>query len=139
MARSKAYLFGGVEIRWHPAIPEQHLVRNDKTPAKSHVPLSRRPEGLSGVSRLEGATRVTQRKCSPARSTKPGGHGTVEWAVRLVWRPDGFLNSYCNTVPTIEGGTHETGLRMPRSPRGLKAYGELSGNKRELRSSPLMT
>jgi topoisomerase-4 subunit B len=56
------------------------------------------------------------------------GHGAVEWAV--AWfGGDGFLRSYCNTIPTREGGTHETGLRNAML-RGLKAHAELTGNKR---------
>jgi topoisomerase-4 subunit B len=58
-----------------------------------------------------------------------GGGGRIEWAVTWPEYGDGFMSSYCNTVPTAQGGTHETGLRTALS-RGLKAYGEMTGNKR---------
>ena len=67
------------------------------------------------------------------RYSRPGETGKVEWAI--AWTPagfgeaDGFLQSYCNTVPTPEGGTHEAGLRAALT-RGLKAYAELKGDKR---------
>ncbi|MGI9412116.1 MAG: DNA topoisomerase IV subunit B, partial [Hyphomicrobiales bacterium] len=125
MARSKAYLFGGVEIRW--ACDTAHLADNDATPPKATLHF---PGGLKDYleASIEGYDRVTDNIFS-GKATKPGGHGTVEWAIAWFGGKDGFVNSYCNTVPTIEGGTHESGLRMALS-RGLKAYGELSGNKR---------
>ena len=62
------------------------------------------------------------------RTDKTSGHGAAEWAV--AWFPgDGFIRSYCNTIPTGDGGTHEAGFRAALT-RGLKAYAELSGNKR---------
>jgi topoisomerase-4 subunit B len=60
---------------------------------------------------------------------KEGGHGSVEWAVAWFGGAEGFVNSYCNTVPTPEGGTHEQGLRLALA-RSLKNYAELSGKKR---------
>jgi len=125
MARSKAYLFGGVEIRW--SCDSAHLSENDQTPAKATLHF---PGGLKDYleATIDGYDRVTD-DLFAGKATKPGGHGTVEWAIAWFGGKDGFVNSYCNTVPTIEGGTHETGLRMALA-RGLKAYGELSGNKR---------
>src|SRR5581483_1013572 len=58
-----------------------------------------------------------------------GGHGSVEWAIAWVADEDGFSSSYCNTIPTPEGGTHEAGLRQALY-KGLRAYGELVGNRR---------
>ncbi len=59
---------------------------------------------------------------------KSGGHGAMEWAV--TWfGDDGFINSYCNTIPTAEGGTHEAGFRLALT-RGLKSYAEIVGNKK---------
>ena len=68
------------------------------------------------------------REIFAGKSDKQGGHGSVEWAV--TWfGGDGFVNSYCNTIPTAEGGTHEAGFRNVLT-RGLRAYAELTGNKR---------
>ena len=124
MARSKAYLFGGVEIRWSCA-PGAHHRRHA---GEGHVPFPRRPEGVPG-SHHRRARRASPRTCSPAASRRPNGHGSVEWAVCWVADEDGFLNSYCNTIPTAEGGTHENGLRGALS-KGLRDFGERVGNRR---------
>ena len=125
MARSKAYLFGGVEIRWacDPAL----LGEKDETPPEAVFHF---PGGLKDflALRIEGITTVTSQVFA-GKIERDSGHGTVEWAIAWVGGADGFLNSYCNTVPTPEGGTHETGLRAALT-KGLRAYGELSGNKR---------
>jgi topoisomerase-4 subunit B len=123
MARSKAYLFGGVEIRWKCA-PE--LIKDD-TPAEAVFHF---PGGLSEylTSTIEGQTRVTKDIFS-GRIDKEGGHGSVEWAVAWISDEDGFSTSYCNTIPTGEGGTHENGLRQALY-KGLRAYGELVGNRK---------
>ncbi len=125
MARSKAYLFGGVEIRWScdPAL----LGEKDETPQKEILHF---PGGLKDylASTIEGRPRVVD-EIFAGKVSKPGGHGSVEWAIAWFGGADGFLHSYCNTVPTTDGGTHESGLRSVLN-RGLKAYGELSGNKK---------
>ncbi|MBN9035411.1 MAG: DNA topoisomerase IV subunit B [Rhizobiales bacterium] len=124
MTRSKAYLFGGVEIRWICA-PEL-LKEKSETPATAVFHF---PGGLKDylAASLDGEFQVT-RESFAGRSDKQGGHGSLEWAV--TWfGGDGFVNSYCNTIPTPEGGTHEAGLRNALA-RGLRAYAELTGNKR---------
>ncbi|MGZ6048653.1 MAG: DNA topoisomerase IV subunit B, partial [Phenylobacterium sp.] len=127
MARSKAYLFGGVEIRWSCDPSRIH----DQTPAEATF---RFPNGLADflAERVKGIETVTPEPFA-GRYERPGEAGKVEWAV--TWTPagfgeaDGFMQSYCNTVPTPEGGTHEAGLRAALT-RGLKAYAELTGEKR---------
>ncbi|MBO6757123.1 MAG: DNA topoisomerase IV subunit B [Roseibium sp.] len=124
MARSKAYLFGGVEIRWRcdpGLIPDK-----DATPPEAVFHF---PGGLRDFlgERLTNERRVVD-DIFAGRTDKAGSHGSVEWAV--AWfAGDGFVNSYCNTVPTPEGGTHEAGFRYALL-RGLKAYGELTSNKK---------
>jgi topoisomerase-4 subunit B len=124
MARSKAYLFGGVEIRWSCA--PSLLTDKDKTPEKATFHF---PGGLKDylAASLGDEMQVT-RSIFGGKSERQGGHGSVEWAVTW-YGGDGFLNSYCNTIPTGEGGTHEAGLRNVLT-RGLKAYADLTGNKR---------
>jgi topoisomerase-4 subunit B len=127
MARSKAYLFGGVEIRWKCDPSRIH----DQTPAEA---VFRFPNGLADflAERVKGIETVTPEPFA-GRYERPGETGKVEWAV--AWTPagfgeaDGFMQSYCNTVPTPEGGTHEAGLRAALT-RGLKQYAELTGEKR---------
>ncbi len=124
MARSKAYLFGGVEIRWHCA-PEL-LSEKDETPAEAVFHF---PGGLRDFlnERLTKERRVVD-DVFFGRTDNAGKHGSVEWAVSW-FAGDGFVSSYCNTVPTPEGGTHEAGFRYALL-RGLKAYGELTNNKK---------
>jgi topoisomerase-4 subunit B len=123
MARSKAYLFGGVEIRW---FCDPSLIKDD-TPAEATFHF---PGGLKDylTASIDGQTRVTK-DIFAGRIEKKEGHGSVEWAMCWVSDEDGFLHSYCNTVPTPEGGTHEQGLRNALT-KGLRAYGELVGNKK---------
>ena len=123
MARSKAYLFGGVEIRWFCA-PE--LITDD-TPAEAVFHF---PGGLKDylTASIEGQTRVTK-DLFAGRVDKPGGHGSVEWAVCWIGDEDGFVRSYCNTIPTGEGGTHEQGFRLGLT-KALRAYGERVNNKK---------
>ncbi|RAK50881.1 DNA topoisomerase IV subunit B [Phenylobacterium deserti] len=127
MARSKAYLFGGVEIRWK-CDPSRI---QDQTPAEA---VFRFPNGLADflAERIKGLETVTPEPFT-GRYERPGEAGKVEWAI--AWTPagfgeaDSFMQSYCNTVPTPEGGTHESGLRAALT-RGLKQYAELIGEKR---------
>ncbi len=125
MARSKAYLFGGVEIRW--SCDPSLLAEKDTTPATAVLHF---PGGLKDflVATIDGATRVAK-DLFAGRVDKPGGHGSVEWAIAWVADRDGFSRSYCNTIPTPEGGTHETGLRQALT-KGLRAYGDLAGNRK---------
>jgi topoisomerase-4 subunit B len=134
MARSKAYLFGGVEIRWscHPS----RLPEGDQTPQRE---VFRFEGGLADYLRgvIEKRPTVTE-DLFCGRVERKEGDGTVEWAV--AWGQaglktpagqiaDGFSASYCNTIPTPEGGTHEQGLRQALT-RGLRAYGEMTNVKK---------
>src|SRR5690606_3411748 len=128
MARSKAYLFGGVEIRWKC---DPSRIHDQTTPAEATL---RFPNGLADflAERVKGVETVTPEPLT-GRYERAGDANKLEWAI--TWTPagfgeaDGFMQSYCNTVPTPEGGTHEAGLRAALT-RGLKSYGELVGEKR---------
>ena len=123
MARSKAYLFGGVEIRWSC---DKELLRGvEDVPEQATLPFPRRPEGLSRRKRSP-ARRSCIRTFSPAAPARLGAHGACEWAVAWTADADGFLSSYCNTIPTPDGGTHESGLRAALT-RGLKDHAERIG------------
>ena len=131
MARAKAYLFGGVEIRWSCA---SEVLQGDKdVPEKAVFHF---PGGLRDflAIRIESFTPVTKEVFS-GRVQKEGGHGSVEWAIAWLADEDGFIQSYCNTVPTPEGGTHEQGLRSALS-KSLRAYGDLTNNKRAAQITP---
>ncbi|WP_262422225.1 DNA topoisomerase IV subunit B [Brevundimonas denitrificans] len=126
MTRSKAYLFRGVEIRWTCA-PERIT---DATPAEATLHF---PGGLADALAERIGEIDTVTPAFAGRVEKKGEAGAVEWAV--TWSPigfgdaDSFVSSYCNTVPTPDGGTHEAGFRSALV-KGLKAYGEMSGEKR---------
>ena len=130
MARSKAYLFRGVEIRW--TCDETLLTFGDETPAKGILHF---PGGLSDylVSILGERKTITPQSFA-GQSKMNGGSGKVEWAVAWPIDEYPFFNSYCNTVPTPLGGTHELGLRGALT-KGLRAYGELVGNKQAAKLS----
>jgi topoisomerase-4 subunit B len=122
MSRAKAYLFGGVEIRWSA---DAELVKGTDVPEKAVFHF---PGGLSEYLSAELGKEKTIAPIFAGKTEKSNGHGAAEWAV--AWYPgDGFVRSYCNTIPTGDGGTHETGFRTALL-RGLKGYAELTGNKR---------
>jgi len=124
MARSKAYLFGGVEIRWKCAA---ELVAGTDVPPEA---MFRFPGGLKDY--LESDIRDMERVADQlfaGKVEKPGGHGSVEWAVAWLAAEDGFVHSYCNTIPTPDGGTHEAGLRQALL-RAIRDHAERIGQSK---------
>ncbi len=127
MARSKAYLYRGVELRWSCA-PEL-LPEDSKVPAEAVLSY---PNGLADQldEVFKGKATITSEAFS---GLVESGEGKVEWAI--AWTAagfgdaDGFSRSYCNTIPTPDGGTHEAGLRSAIT-KGLRNYGELTGQKK---------
>ena len=121
MSRSKAYLFGGVEIRW--SCSPELVAGTDVAPQA----LFRFPGGLKDYlsQDIEGKDQVIDAAFT-GKVDKPGGHGSLEWAVSWLVHDDGFVHSYCNTIPTHDGGTHEAGLRTALL-RGLKDHAERIG------------
>ncbi len=125
MARAKAYLFSGVEIRWKcdpSVIPE-----DSKTPVEATLHF---PGGLSDFldASLQGRTPLTSKHFA-GKTDLPDNEGRVEFAVSWPKDGQGFSHSYCNTIPTPLGGSHEAGLRSTLS-RGLRNYAEMVGNKK---------
>jgi len=132
MARSKAYLYGGVEIRWHC---DKALLKGiEDVPEKATFHFA---DGLTDylASNLTSATLVHP-DIFTGSVGKTGRHSAVEWAVAWTADTDGFLNSYCNTIPTPDGGTHESGLRSALL-RGLKDHAERVGQ--EKRAAPVIS
>jgi topoisomerase-4 subunit B len=124
MVRSKAYLFSGVEIRWKSEIDD------GETPTEAVFQF---PNGLSDylVETLVGCTTYSERAFAGKVSfeEKFGVPGSVEWAINWTPSRDGFIQSYTNTVPTPEGGTHEAGF-WNAILRGIRAYGDLVNSKK---------
>jgi len=123
MARSKAYLFRGAHIRWR--CDRALIGKGDDTPAEAELHF---PGGLTDflAAALDGRPTWTQRLFEGEAQLEKG---KVEWAAAWPEDGDGFFNSYCNTVPTPQGGSHEQGFRAALV-RGLKDYGERVGNRR---------
>ncbi|MFD1105692.1 DNA topoisomerase IV subunit B [Sphingobium olei] len=134
LARSKAYLFAGVEIRWKCA-PE--LITDD-TPAEAVFQF---PGGLADHLKEQ----VGNRECATSvffsgNQDFPGTAGRVEWAVAWPLWSDGSYSWYCNTIPTPDGGTHEAGLRAALV-KGIRAFAELVGQKKgkDITADDIMT
>ncbi len=129
MARSKAYLFGGVEIRWRCA-PEL-LKGIEDVPAEASFHF---PGGLKDyLAAAIHADTLVHPDIFSGKSGRVGGHGACEWAVAWTADADGFLSSYCNTIPTADGGTHESGMRSALL-RGLKDHAERVGQSKRAAS-----
>ncbi len=124
LVRSKAYLFSGVEIRWKSAIDDG----TTPTDATFHF-----PGGLADYlsETLAGSTTYADQPFAGKVSfaEKFEAPGSVEWAINWTPARDGSIQSYCNTIPTPEGGTHENGF-WAAILKSLKAYGELVGNRK---------
>jgi topoisomerase-4 subunit B len=124
--RSKAYLFSGVQIRWKTQIDDGETPNE----ASFHFPgglADYLSETLGNAntyaeSPFAGVVDFRERFDTP---------GKVEWAVNWTPSRDGFIQSYCNTVPTPEGGTHESGFWAAML-KGIKAYGDLVNNRKAL-------
>ena len=125
MLRSKAYLYSGVEIRWKcdPSL----IPADSKVPAEDVLHF---PGGLKDYLSMSLQTRGT---LTPqpfhGKVDLPEGEGRIEFAIAWPRDGEGFSSSYCNTIPTPLGGTHESGLKTALS-RGLRNYGEMTGNKK---------
>src|SRR5438105_8362840 len=123
LARSKAYLFAGVEIRW----------RCDPSLTSADVPetaVFQFPGGLAD----HLAEQIGDRPCVTnqpfvGKQAFPNDQGSAEWAVAWPLFSDGSEGYYCNTIPTPDGGTHEAGLRAALT-KGVRAFGDLVGNKK---------
>ncbi|MFL2659870.1 MAG: DNA topoisomerase IV subunit B [Alphaproteobacteria bacterium] len=125
LVRSKAYLFKGVEIRWR--CDKSKIGKENSVPEKETFHF---PNGLSDYL----SHKIGKRACVSSRAfsgdiLEDDGIGRVEWCIQWTVDGDGFANSYCNTVPTPQGGTHENAFRSALT-KALKNYGEILGEKK---------
>jgi topoisomerase-4 subunit B len=124
MARSKAYLFRGVEIRWACAAG---LLNGSDVPAEEVFHF---PAGLQDFLRsILGERAAVTEQPFAGEAELADGHGRVEWAFGWPEDEEPYTGLYCNTVPTPQGGSHEQALRGALV-RALKAYGERVGLKK---------
>ena len=122
MTRSKAYLFGGVEIRWCCAKELLHDTADVPEEATFHF-----ADGLKDyLSAMIAGAALVHPDVFTGTAGKIGAHGGAQWAVAWTADRDGFLSSYCNTIPTPDGGTHESGLRSALL-KGIKDHAERVG------------
>jgi topoisomerase-4 subunit B len=123
LARSKAYLYAGVEIRWKCA----SSLASEDAPQEAVFQF---PGGLADhlAEQVAGRECVTSQPFA-GRQDFPDEQGRVEWAIAWPLWSDGAYSYYCNTVPTPDGGTHEQGLRAALT-KGIRAFGELVGQKK---------
>jgi topoisomerase-4 subunit B len=126
LCRSKAYLFRGVQIRW-ACDPSLLKAGRDETPAEAVLHF---PGGLRDSLEAEiGETPRVVPHPWAGEADLAASAGRVEWAAAWLEEGEGFLHSYCNTIPTIQGGTHEAGFRAALL-KGLRTWGEQRGNRR---------
>ena len=125
LARSKAYLFAGVEIRWKCAAS----LASDDAPAEAVFQF---PGGLADHLAEQVGTRecVTTQAFSGSQDFPGEQQGRVEWAIAWPLWSDGAYSYYCNTIPTPDGGTHEAGLRAALT-KGSRACADLGGQQKK--------
>ncbi len=124
MAKAKAYLFRGVEIRWSC---DEAVAKAEDIPEKETFQF---PDGILDYLRSTlGERPLVGADIFAGRADLTGAKGRIEWAISWPADGEGFVSSYCNTVPTPEGGSHVGGIRGALT-RGLKAYGELTNNRK---------
>ncbi|MEO1967932.1 MAG: DNA topoisomerase IV subunit B [Sphingomonadaceae bacterium] len=139
LARSKAYLFAGVEIRWKCAAS----LSSEDVPEEA---VFKFPGGLADhlAEQLNGRECVTTQPFAGQQEFPASDDGVVqgrvEWAVAWPLWSEGSASWYCNTVPTPDGGTHEQGVRAALV-KGLRAFGDLIGQKKvkDLTADDVMT
>lgn len=129
-ARSKAYLFRGVQIKWRcePSL----LPEGSEVPAEATIHF---PDGLKDFLNLKLENRVTvtpEPFCGEAEIADKKGR--IEWAIAWPEDEEAFVSTYCNTVPTPEGGTHESGMRSALG-KAIRGYAELAGNRKAVNAT----
>jgi len=119
--RSKAYLNKGVEIFWRCEIEQDRVPKEDffKFPngVVDYINDSIKEDELRITELFSGEIEVAAIK------------GKVEWCLAWIFGAKSESESYCNTIPTPLGGVHDNGFKMGVL-RAIKAYGEMTGNKK---------
>ncbi|MGV4876418.1 DNA topoisomerase IV subunit B [Acetobacter indonesiensis] len=130
LCRSKAFLFRGVTIRW--SCDPSLIKAGDDTPTEAVLHF---PGGLADslTDELGPKAPLLTPLWAGDAALPPAADGTdngrVEWAVAFLESGTAALASYCNTIPTPQGGTHETGFRNALV-KGLRAWGDQRSAKK---------
>ncbi len=129
LCRSKAFLFRGVTLRWNC---DPSLIKGEEPPAEAVLHF---PGGLADSLRDElgeagqALAELWSGEAELPTAANGASTGRLEWAIAWIESGEARLTSFCNTIPTTQGGTHETGFRNALL-RGLRAWGEQRSNKR---------
>ncbi|QQR68963.1 MAG: DNA topoisomerase IV subunit B [Alphaproteobacteria bacterium] len=125
LARAKAYLSRRVTIAW--SCDPELVADNPQVPAQAllHFPGGLRDE----LSEILGARPTLSAAPFAGEAEFPAEAGRVEWAVAWPEEGGGSCASFCNTIETPQGGTHEAGFRSALL-RGLRAHAEMTGNRK---------
>ena len=123
MAKIKAYLTKGIEIIWKC---EKSLVKDYNIEEKL---IFKFPNGI--VDFLHNSTSGKSFISSENFfGSIPFNNNRIDWVMNWLGpSEDGFFKSYCNTLSTPLGGTHENGFRQAIT-KGMRVYGELKGQKK---------
>ncbi len=125
MARSKAFLFKGIKINWKCSA--EIIDEGEATPTETELCF---PNGILDFLNYQVGSKATiNRRPFAGEADLDNDEGKVEWAITWPEDENGFCHSYCNTVITPFGGTHETGFKSALL-KGLKEYGEMTNNKK---------
>ena len=129
LAKSKAYLFSGVTIDWKaPNIKDNQL---------NKIPSAERFHFENGLMDLVKANTAVEYNITNdyfvgnadfKEKFDPKEKGSIQWCACFnTYNP--AIKSFCNTIPTNEGGTHESGF-LNAIAKGFKSYIELIGDKK---------
>jgi topoisomerase-4 subunit B len=122
ITKSKAYLFAGIKINW----------KNEYDLSDNNIPkeeLIHFPNGLNDfIEKVYGDDEKIINSIFHGKY-KNDSQYTVEWSLVWLERQSGSIKSFCNTIPTINGGTHENSLKNVIL-KGFKKYGDLIGYKK---------
>ncbi len=124
--KTKAYLVGGLKINW----------QNNTDPDPELQSLSfYYPNGINDFvnEELDKKNLLIPNTFFGSSTTK-SKDGKVEWSLLWSAGDKNKLKSFCNTIPTIYGGTHETAFKSAIL-KSIKNYAEIIG----IRNSKIIT
>jgi len=128
LCRAKAFLFKGVTIRWSC---DESLIKNSDVPAQTtlHFPNGLEDSLKEEIDQNNLVCPIWSGDVALPTDTDGKDTGRIEWSIAWLAKGDSSLSSFCNTIPTPLGGTHEQGFRNALL-KGIRAWGDQRSNKR---------
>ena len=122
--KNKAFLFKGVKINWECG--KNLLNRKDPTPAKETLFY---PDGIEQYlkTELKNIKKIHEKSCS-LKGDFEDKKGKVEFTIQWHSDRNNFAKSFANTVPTINGGTHESGFKAGIA-KAIRKFAKFKKNK----------